>query len=171
MAKTKLRHRRSFLKVTALSLISQPAVAVKAVEPIPFSFVFESPSTEISLSIFEWPNMLYERGLFEYIRIVFRGPDSPPEAAYLGDEIKELPEWFDLGWRSPLLVRDPADQSRTFADSIINAKFYRQRIYIKSAIPLSVIHEVRRVKKTMLYLRFTFLDSKVKFDYYTKKEQ
>ena len=169
MAETKLSNRRSFLKIASVSIASGQAAAVEPIVPIAFSMVFESRSTNICISAFKWPKMSHELGLFAYLKPVFLNPQSQPYVFYLGEEIPQIPDWFDIGWDSPLLEHDPSDQSKTYKDLSVNAKTYKTRIQIKSAIPASTINQVRRAKNTMLYLRFIFSESTVKFDFYTQK--
>ena len=108
-------------------------------------------------------------GLFGHSSGMFLGPNAAKEMSFMAEEIQGLPEWFDLGWHSPLLDPDLASPSGTFEDLLVGAKFYTQRVPIKSVIPATTIEQVRKDKYTMLFLRFIFSDSTVKFDFYTQK--
>lgn len=169
MAQAKLRDRRSILKIGAVSLISGLGACVNSNAPIAFSLVFESPLTNLNLQIFDWPNMRRAGGLFGRESGLFLSPRSPKQMSFMAEEIQGLPEWFDLGWHSPLLDPDLASPSGSAEDLLVGAKFYTQRIPIKSVIPATTIEQIRKDKYTMLYLRFIFSDSTVKFDFYTQK--
>ena len=169
MAETKLPDRRCILRFGAVALVNGLAACINPNAPIAFSLVFESPLTNLNLQIFDWPNMRRAGGLFGRESGLFLSPRSPAEMSFMADEIQGLPEWFDLGWHSPLLDPDKASRSGTFEDLLVGAKFYTQRVPIKSVIPATTIEQIRKDKYTMLYLRFIFSESTVKFDFYTQK--
>ena len=169
MAQKELSNRRGILKLVAVSLASELTACVNPNAPMAYSLVFESPLTEITIQVFTWPNMRRPEGLFGFGSGMFLGPKSPKEMSFMAEEIQGLPEWFDLGWYSPLRQKDQSNPAGTFDDLLVGAKFYTQRIPIKSVIPTSTIEQVRKDKYNMLYLRFIFSDSTVAFDFYTQK--
>lgn len=169
MVEAELRDRRRLLKFAAISITGGLTGCIDNNAQVSFSLVFESPLTNTSVRTFAWPNMRSPGGLFSTGIGLFISPRSPKQMSFMAEEIQGLPDWFDVGWRSPLLNPDDANPNGTAEDLLVGAKFYTQRIPIKSVIPLSTIEKVRKDKYTMLFLRFTFLDSTVKFDFYTEK--
>jgi hypothetical protein len=164
MAQRTLWHRRGVLKGWAALMMSALGISACKDNAFGFALVFESRSTTMSLYKFEWPGMVNKRGMFGGGAMGL-SPRSPAEMSFMAEELKGIPEWIDLGWRSPI------DQIRTgpgpndYKNDFSRTKQYEQRVYPKSVVPQSVIDDVKNSRGKILKLHFIFDDSKAWVEY------
>jgi hypothetical protein len=169
MAQDKLSNRRQILKMSLLPSAITFQGCLASDRALPLALVFESPVSLIDLDQFDWTDVKPGRGLFRESGM-YLSPRSPKEMAFMGEEIKGLPQWVDLSWLSPLL--DPDDygikgSSERNKFMYSKAKRYKQRVEISSQVKAEDVQSLKPGR--VLKLRFTFMDTVVKFDYFVQQ--
>lgn len=153
-------------------IVASLGMEARAAGGFPMVWVFESRSSELRLIKFEWSNLTGKVSLLGG-HVMWLSSREPKEFPFASEELEGIPngipEWIDMGWRSPVdRVRDVLRKD-AFRDDYTRASEYEQRVYPRAVVPPSVIAEVRHSEDKALKLQFVFDDSKAHFEYEVHK--
>lgn len=168
MAQAALWHRRGVLSRLAGAVLGTLGIGSCAASGFGMALVFESRSTGLSLYKFEWPNMANKKSMFGG-GAMWLSPRSPAEMSFMAEELQGIPEWIDLGWRSPIDEIRTGPGPNDYRNDFSRTKQYEQRVYPKAIVPQSAIDEVRGSRGKVLKLHFIFDDSTARVEYEVHK--
>lgn len=167
MAQESLRHRRGLLSRLAGVFLAVFGVGACATSRgFGMALVFESRSTTLLVDKFDWPNRVSKRGLIAGAMVL--SPRSPAEMSFMAEELKGIPEWIDLAWRSPIDEIRTGPRPNDFRVDFTRTKRHEQRVYPKAVVPASVVEELRASRGKIvkiLKLHFVFDDAKAWVEY------
>lgn len=168
MAQTALWHRRGVLSRLMGLVLATLGMGSCAANGFGMALVFESRSTKLYLDKFEWPKLVNKKSMFGGGAMVL-SPRSPAEMSFMAEELAGIPEWIDLGWRSPIDEIRTGPRPNDYRNDFSRTKRYEQRVYPKAIVPQSAIDEVRGSRGKVLKLHFIFDGSTAKVEYEVHK--